>query len=64
MKLYHQTRVFNSSGYISLLNTFSDHRSMVASTKKLLYSEIENVILQNDNGLTVYDTIELYLARK
>ena len=64
VKLYHQTRVFNSSGYISLLNTYSDHISMEASSKKLLYSEIENAILENGNVLTVYDTIELYLARK
>ncbi len=64
VKLYHQTRGFNSSDYISLLNTYSDHRSMVASTKQLLYSEIENAILENGNALTVYDTIELYLARK
>ena len=28
VKLYHQIRVFNSSDYISLLNTYSDHRSM------------------------------------
>ena len=64
VKLYQEIREFNSSGYISLLNTYSDHRSMVASTKQLLYGEIENAILENGNVLTVYDTIELYLARK
>ncbi|MBS4536673.1 class I SAM-dependent methyltransferase [Clostridium sp. D2Q-14] len=64
VKLYHQTRVFNSSGYISLLNTYSDHIIMETSTKELLYSEIKNAILENGNILTVYDTIDLYLARK
>lgn len=64
VKLYYQTRVFNSTGYISLLDTYSDHRSMVETTKQLLYSEIENAILGNGNALTVYDTIDLYLARK
>lgn len=64
VKLYHQTREFNASDYISLLNTYSDHRMMVESTKELLYSEIEKAILENGNVLTIYDTIELYLARK
>jgi len=64
IKLYHQTRVFDSSGYISLLETYSDHRMLEASTKKLLYNEIENAILEYGNTLTIYDTIELYLARK
>lgn len=64
VKLYYQIRVFNSTGYISLLDTYSDHRSMVDSTKQLFYSEIENAILENGNALTVYDTIDLYLARK
>lgn len=64
VKLYHQTRVFNSSSYISLLNTYSDHRSMAESTKQLLYNEIENAILESGNVLNVYDTIDLYLARK
>lgn len=64
VKLYHQTRVFTSSGYISLLDTYSDHRSMEKSTKQLLYNEIENAILENGNVLNVYDTIDLYLARK
>ena len=64
VKLYHQTRTFNSSSYISLLDTYSDHRSMEDSTKQLLYNEIENAILENGNALNVYDTIDLYLARK
>lgn len=64
VKLYHQIRVFNSSDYISLLNTYSDHRSMEESIKQLLYNEIESAILENGNVLNVYDAMELYLARK
>ncbi|MDF2505280.1 methyltransferase domain-containing protein [Clostridium sp.] len=64
VKLYHQTRVFNSSSYISLLNTYSDHRSMAEHTKQLLYNEIENAILEHGDVINVYDTIDLYLARK
>jgi len=64
VKIYHQTRVFNSSDYISLLNTYSDHRSMVEPTKQLLYNEIKNAIMEHGDVLKVYDTIDLYLARK
>jgi ubiquinone/menaquinone biosynthesis C-methylase UbiE len=64
VKLYHLKRIFNSSDYISLLNTYSDHRSMGDSIKQLVYNEIENTILENGNVLNVYDTIELYLSRK
>jgi len=64
VKLYHQTRVFNSSDYISLLNTYSDHRSMPEPTKQLFYNEIKNAIIEHGNVLKIYDTIDLYLARK
>jgi len=64
VKIYHQTRVFNSSDYISLLDTYSDHRTMPEPSKQLLYSEIKNAILEHGNVIKVYDTMDLYLARK
>jgi len=33
-------------------------------TKHLFENEIENAILENGNLLNIYDTIDLYLARK
>lgn len=64
VKLYHGMRKFNSSNYISLLNTYSDHRAMPEFTKQLFESEIEYAIMEYGNVLNVYDTIDLYLARK
>lgn len=64
VKLYHQTRKFSAKDYICLLNTYSDHRSMSDATKALFQGEIEAAIMENGNVLTVYDTIDLYLARK
>ncbi|WP_346930348.1 class I SAM-dependent methyltransferase [Clostridium sp.] len=64
MKLYHQTRKFSAEDYICLLNTYSDHRSMPANTKQLFENEVKNTIIENGNLLNVYDTIDLYLARK
>ena len=64
LKLYHKTRIFNACDYISLLNTYSDHRSMNLAIKTKFEEEIKKAILEHNNLLKVYDTIELYLARK
>jgi Dimethyladenosine transferase (rRNA methylation) len=64
MKLYHSNRKFSSSEYISLLNTYSDHRAMPEHTKQLFESEIEEAIVESGDVFHIYDTIELYLARK
>lgn len=64
MKLYHNTRIFTANDYINLLNTYSDHRSMPGSVKLAFESEIKNAILENGNSLNIYDTMDLYLAKK
>lgn len=63
-KLYHLTRTFTSSDYIALLNTYSDHRAMPSTTRVLFENEIREAILHFGDVLYVYDTIDLYLARK
>ena len=64
LKLYHKTRTFNACDYISLLNTYSDHRTMNLAIKAKFEEEIKEAILEHNNLLRVYDTMELYLARK
>lgn len=64
LKLYHKTRTFNACDYISLLNTYSDHRTMNPIIKAKFEEEIKEAILEHNNLLKVYDTMELYLARK
>ncbi|SFM08111.1 Methyltransferase domain-containing protein [Gracilibacillus orientalis] len=63
-KLYHLTRTFSSDDYIALLNTYSDHRSMSSNTKKMLEDEIKGAIIEFGDVLNVFDTIDLYLAKK
>ncbi|MNN86286.1 hypothetical protein D3C81_2036910 [compost metagenome] len=63
-KLYHLTRRFSSNDYIALLNSYSDHRSMPSATKELFEAEIKEAIIQFGDVISVYDTIDLYLARK
>lgn len=63
-KLYHGTRIFSANDYISLLNTYSDHKSMPRKIKEMLEFEISEAIIDSGDKLNVYDTIDLYLARK
>ncbi|MNZ73042.1 16S ribosomal RNA methyltransferase KsgA/Dim1 family protein [compost metagenome] len=63
-KLYHVTRTFSSTDYIALLNTYSDHRTMPSSTRVLFENEIKEAILRFGDVIYVYDTIDLYVAKK
>lgn len=63
-KLYHRTRSFNAKEYISLIDTYSDHRALEENKRNEFYKEIENAIDSHGGKITVYDTIDLQLARK
>jgi len=63
-KLYCQTRVFDASQYMSLLNTNSDHRARQEETRVLLENELSSVINNFGDKIEIKDTIDLYLARK
>lgn len=63
-KIYHRTRNFTADEYVLLLGTYSDHISMEENKRMKFFDEIRGTI--NDNGgiITIYDTIDLQLARK
>lgn len=63
-KLYHRTRSFTADEYTLLLGTYSDHIAIKEETRIKFFNEIKKVI--NDNGgiITIYDTIDLQIARK
>lgn len=63
-KLYHRTRSFSAKEYISLLATYSDHIAIEENTRKKFFSEIEKAINNLGGQITIYDTIDLQLARK
>ncbi|WP_438445343.1 class I SAM-dependent methyltransferase [Gorillibacterium sp. sgz5001074] len=63
-KLYHTARTFDANRYISLLNTYSDHRALPDEQRVLLEQGLEEAIRQHGGQIRVQDTIELYLARK
>ncbi|WMJ22679.1 class I SAM-dependent methyltransferase [Paludicola sp. MB14-C6] len=63
-KLYHRTRTFTSKEYIELLGTYSDHIAIEENIRNKFFSEIETVIDDFGGQITIYDTIDLQLARK
>ena len=62
--LFHRTRTFSAKEYSTLLGTYSDHIAIEESIRKKFFSEIENAINNHGGSITVYDTIDLQLARK
>lgn len=63
-KLYHRTRTFTADEYVLLLGTYSDNIAIEETTRIKFFNEIRDAL--NDNGgiITIYDTIDLQLARK
>lgn len=63
-RLYHRTRTFQAREYVSLLGTYSDHRALPGGIREKFFHEIEKVIDDFGGEITIYDTMDLQLARK
>lgn len=63
-KLYYRTRSFTAAEYIQLMNTYSDHTGLPDNTKNDFYSKVKDTIIDFGGQITIYDTIDLQLARK
>ena len=62
--LYHRTRDFTAEEYVQLLGTYSDHIAIEEKTRGRFFREIEQAINDLGGVITIYDTIDLQLARK
>ena len=62
--LFHRTRTFLANEYSTLLGTYSDHIAIEEGIRKEFFSKIEDAINNHGGFITVYDTIDLQLARK
>jgi len=62
--LFHRQRVFTAKEYIQLLGTYSDHIVIEEKIRTQFFSKIEEAISDHGGTLTLYDTIDLQLARK
>lgn len=62
--LFHRERVFSAKEYVELLGTYSDHIAIEETIRIKFFSKIEEAINKYGGTITVYDTIDLQLARK
>ena len=62
--MFYRTRCFSAKEYITLIGTYSDHIAIEESIRKEFFAEIEKAIDQHGGTFTIYDTIDLQLARK
>ena len=60
---YPRTRHYSADDYVSLIATHSDHLTLAEPNKSKFYEGIREVIHQA-GGITLYDKITMYLARK
>ena len=63
-KLFYRTRTFSAKEYIMLLGTYSDHIAIEETIRNEFLSKIEDAINQHGGEITIFDTIDLQLARK
>ena len=62
--LFYRERVFTAKEYIELLGTYSDHIAIEETIRTKFFSAIENAINNYGGKITIYDTMDLQLARK
>ena len=62
--LFYRQRSFSAKEYVALLGTYSDHIAMEESIRNAFFAKIEEAINRHGGVMTVYDTIDLQLARK
>ena len=63
-RLYRRTRDFTAAEYVQLLGTYSDHIAIEEKTRGRFFREIGEAIDCLGGRITIYDTIDLQLARK
>ena len=62
--LFRRTRDFTAAEYVQLLGTYSDHIAIEEKTRGKFFEEIEQAINRMGGVITIFDTIDLQLARK
>ena len=62
--LFSRERVFSANEYVQLLSTYSDHIAIEKDIREEFFSKIEDAINNHGGTLTIYDTLDLQLARK
>lgn len=62
--MFYRTRTFSAKEYVELLGTYSDHIAIEEKIRMEFFSKIEETINKHGGAFTLYDTIDLQLAKK
>lgn len=62
--LFHRERIFSAKEYIELLGTYSDHIAIEKTIRQKFFLKTEEAINSHGGTITIYDTIDLQLAKK
>ena len=62
--LYRRTRVFTAAEYVQLLGTYSDHVALPDEARLPFFRAVEDAISTHGGTISIYDTMDLQLARK
>ena len=62
--MYRRTRAFSAQEYVMLLGTYSDHIALPEDVRLPFFRAVEEAIDAHGGTITIYDTIDLQLARK
>lgn len=62
--LFSRERIFTADEYIRLLSTYSDHIAIEGTVREEFFSKIAETINKHGGNITIYDTLDLELARK
>jgi len=62
--MFYRTRTFSAGEYVALLGTYSDHIAIEETIRTEFFAKIEEAIRRHGGTFTIYDTVDLQLARK
>lgn len=60
VKLFHRTREVSADDFVALLKTYSDHQNL----PEMFFVRIHDAVSRFGGVLHIYDTMDLYLAKK
>ena len=62
--LFYRQRILTAAEYRALIGTYSDHITIEESIRERFFDAIEETINRHGGSITIFDTIDLQLARK
>ena len=62
--MFHRVRTLSAAEYRMLIGTYSDHITIEESVRERFFDAIEDAINRHGGSVSIFDTIDLQMARK